>query len=192
MLSLYQLKPRFQGLLRPLAARMATAGVTANQVTIFTGAASVAVGIAIAVTGRGWMALPFVLFARMAMNAVDGMLAREFGQKSRLGAVLNELGDVIADAALTLPFALLPGWYPLAAGAAIFASALTEFAGLMGLVAGGARRNDGPFGKSDRAFALGAIGVWVALDWPVSPVVPYVWILLCCVTVVRRAYGALG
>ena len=44
----------------------------------------------------------------MAFNAIDGMLAREFGQKSRLGAYLNELTDVVSDAALYLPFAWLP------------------------------------------------------------------------------------
>jgi CDP-diacylglycerol--glycerol-3-phosphate 3-phosphatidyltransferase len=42
----------------------------------------------------------------MALNAIDGMLAREHGQASRLGAVLNELGDVVADAGLYLPLAL--------------------------------------------------------------------------------------
>ena len=45
----------------------------------------------------------------MALNALDGMLAREFNQKSRLGAVLNELGDVVSDTALYLPIALVPG-----------------------------------------------------------------------------------
>jgi CDP-diacylglycerol---glycerol-3-phosphate 3-phosphatidyltransferase len=32
--TVYALKPRFQALLRPLVDRLATAGVTANQVTI--------------------------------------------------------------------------------------------------------------------------------------------------------------
>jgi CDP-diacylglycerol--glycerol-3-phosphate 3-phosphatidyltransferase len=39
----------------------------------------------------------------MALNAIDGMLAKEFALKSRLGAMLNELGDVFSDAALYLP-----------------------------------------------------------------------------------------
>ena len=52
--------------------------------------------------------LPVILLVRMGLNAVDGMLAREFGQKSRLGAVLNEVGDVLSDAALYLPLALVP------------------------------------------------------------------------------------
>src|SRR5947207_2460802 len=58
-----------------------------------------------------WLLLAAFLFIRMALNAVDGMLAREHGMKSKLGAILNELGDVVSDAALYLPFALLAGAY---------------------------------------------------------------------------------
>ena len=43
----------------------------------------------------------------MALNAIDGMLAREFNQKSRLGGYLNEITDVVSDAALYLPFAFV-------------------------------------------------------------------------------------
>jgi CDP-diacylglycerol--glycerol-3-phosphate 3-phosphatidyltransferase len=43
------------------------------------------------------------MVVRMAFNAIDGMIACEFGGKSRLGAYLNELSDVVADAALYLP-----------------------------------------------------------------------------------------
>ncbi len=40
--------------------------------------------------------LPVTLFVRMALNAIDGMMAREHGQASAAGAVLNELSDVVA------------------------------------------------------------------------------------------------
>ena len=43
----------------------------------------------------------------MALNAIDGMLAREFIKKSRLGGYLNEITDVVSDAALYLPFAFV-------------------------------------------------------------------------------------
>ena len=46
---------------------------------------------------RVLLLLPAVLFLRMALNAIDGMLAREHNQKSALGAILNELGDVFSD-----------------------------------------------------------------------------------------------
>jgi len=196
MPTLYDLKPRFQGLLRPLVARLAAAGITANQLTIATGVASVALGAWLALEHRGWILLPVFLFARMALNAMDGMLAQEHGQKSRLGAVLNELIDVISDAALTLPFATLPGWSPLAVAGAIFFATLTEMAGILALAIGSTRRYDGPFGKSDRALALGFLGAWFALEWPVSDwvrqVAPLVWMALCCVTIVNRVRRALG
>ena len=115
-LSIYALKPRFQALLRPLAAALARAGVTANQVTIAAAVVSVALGAFVAWRApERWpfLLIPLWMFLRMAFNAIDGMLAREFGQKSRLGAYLNELTDVVSDAALYVPFALLAPFSPL-------------------------------------------------------------------------------
>jgi CDP-diacylglycerol--glycerol-3-phosphate 3-phosphatidyltransferase len=194
--TLYDLKPGFQGLLRPLVARLAAAGIRPNQITIAAGVASMILGAWLALEHRGWILLPLFLAVRMALNAMDGMLAREHGQASRLGAVLNEFMDVISDAALTLPLATLRGWNPLAVAGAIFFAALTEMAGVMGLTIGSTRRNDGPFGKSDRALALGILGAWLAFDWPVSGWVreaaPAVWMILCCATIVLRVRRALG
>jgi CDP-diacylglycerol---glycerol-3-phosphate 3-phosphatidyltransferase len=163
--TLYDIKPAFQKLLRPLAVRLVAMGVTANMVTLGAAVLSVATGAAVAIWHENptvfWL-LPLVLFVRMALNAVDGMMAREFGQKSTLGMYLNELTDVVADAALILPFALLPA-FP-AWGVVLFAliAVLTEFAGVLGIPAGASRRYDGPFGKSDRALALGILGALVA------------------------------
>src|ERR1700722_9921951 len=109
MASVYQLKSRFQGLLSPLVGRLALAGATANQVTLSAVALSLLWGACEALFPQErwpWLLLPALLFLRMALNAIDGMLAREHNMKSNLGAVLNELGDVISDAALYLPFAL--------------------------------------------------------------------------------------
>jgi CDP-diacylglycerol--glycerol-3-phosphate 3-phosphatidyltransferase len=43
----------------------------------------------------------------MTLNAIDGMLVCEHAQQSNLGAIFSELCDVIADATLYLPLALL-------------------------------------------------------------------------------------
>ena len=84
MISIYQLKPRFQALLRPLVSKLAAAGVTANMITCLAMAISIALGVVLVVFGAGqrtwFLALPIWMFARMALNAIDGMLAREFGQ----------------------------------------------------------------------------------------------------------------
>ncbi|SDB07992.1 CDP-alcohol phosphatidyltransferase family protein [Bauldia litoralis] len=133
MASVYDLKPRFQSLLRPLVGRLAALGVTANQVTIGAAVLSLACGGAIIASGGAalaLLALPVVLLVRMGLNAVDGMLAREHGQQSRLGFFLNEIGDVVSDTALYLPLALvLAPALPLLAGAMVTVFALTEFAG---------------------------------------------------------------
>jgi CDP-diacylglycerol--glycerol-3-phosphate 3-phosphatidyltransferase len=168
-MTLYDLKPRFQALLRPLAARLAAAGVTANQVTLAAAAGSLLIGFTL--SEWGWLRplfllLPVWLFIRMALNAIDGVLAREFNQKSRLGAYLNELCDVVSDAALMLPFCFVTPFGPGSVILVIFLSFLSEYAGVMGPLAGAERRYDGPLGKSDRAFAFGALGLWVGLLLP--------------------------
>lgn len=194
--SIYSLKPRFQGLLRPGVRWLAAAGVTANQVTLVACAASVALGVFLCFDSRWMLILPFFLFVRMALNAVDGMLAREFGQKSRLGAYLNEITDVVADSFLYLPFAYLPGFDPLWIGVVIVLAVISEMTGVVGIMTGASRRYDGPMGKSDRAFVFGALGLWIGLGWPVAPEVSYLFpmvvALLLAVTIVNRVRKGLA
>lgn len=167
MISIYQLKPRFQALLRPFTSNLATRGVTANSVTLTAMFISLALGAWLFVAAPEqptlFLLLPLWMFLRMALNAVDGMLAREFGQKSALGAYLNELTDVFSDAALYLPFVLTPplGWGSV--GGIIFLAAVSEMAGALGPMIGAPRQYDGPMGKSDRAFLFGALGLWLGL-----------------------------
>lgn len=166
MISIYQLKPRFQFFLRPIVHHCANAGITANSVTLATMLVSLALGAWLSIAGKQhtlFLLLPLWMFLRMAFNAIDGMLAREFGQKSALGAYLNELSDVISDAALYLPFVAIAPFNWWSVGAVVFFSAVSEMAGAMGPMIGAARRYDGPMGKSDRAFVFGALGLWVGL-----------------------------
>lgn len=165
MPSIYELKPRFQALLRPLVGALARAGVTANQVTVAAMLLSLAVGAALwrSPTGRAeLLAVPVALFLRMALNAVDGMLAREHNQRSALGAVLNELGDVVSDSALYLPFAVVPGLPAALVVAIVLLAILGEMTGVVGIQIGATRRYDGPMGKSDRAFWFGLLALLLA------------------------------
>jgi CDP-diacylglycerol--glycerol-3-phosphate 3-phosphatidyltransferase len=165
MISIYELKPRFQSLLRPIVAQLDSKGVTANTVTLFAMLVSCALGIVLFAfpSPRLFLLLPLWMFIRMALNAVDGMLAREFGHKTPLGAYLNELTDVVSDAALYLPFVMIApfGWGSVTV--VIFLSALSEMTGALGPMVGVERRYDGPMGKSDRAFVFGALGLWLGI-----------------------------
>jgi len=197
MPSIYDLKPAFQGLLRPLTGALVRAGVTANQVTAAAVVLSLAVGGAIYLwPERRWplLLLPACLFLRMALNAVDGMIAREHDQKTALGAILNEIGDVVSDAALYLPLAAVPGLPPVLVAAAVVLAAVTEMAGVVAVQIGASRRYDGPMGKSDRAFVFGALGLALGLGappgWWIDGVLAMV-VALLAVTVVHRARRAL-
>ena len=119
---------------------------------------SITAGTAVAIRPAArWplLCLPAVLLVRMALNAVDGMLAREHDMKTRLGGVLNELGDVISDTALYLPLALTPFVDPYLAVAVVVLSIISEMTGVVVAMVMGERRYDGPMGKSDRASVVG-------------------------------------
>lgn len=195
-MSLYALKPRFQALLRPLVAWLAEKRVTANGVTVAAAAGSVAIGGVVlwyAEHRLVFLLMPLWLFARMALNAIDGMLAREFGQKSRLGAYLNEVCDVVSDAALYVPFAITAPFSPIDVASVIFLSTLAEFAGVLGPSVGASRRYDGPLGKSDRALVFGVLACWIGFGGPLPAwlfwLMPLIGLLLLVTTVNRVRAG---
>ncbi|MBK8338328.1 MAG: CDP-alcohol phosphatidyltransferase family protein [Sterolibacteriaceae bacterium] len=198
MPSIYDLKPRFQALLRPLVVRLHAAGVTANQVTLLACAVSLAVGAALCLAPERrplFALIPLWMLLRMGLNAIDGMLAREFGQKSSLGAYLNELTDVFSDAALYLPFAFLPHFAPLWVCAAIGLAMASEYAGVLGLMVGATRRYDGPLGKSDRAFVFGLLGLCIALGMAPAPWQDWIMPALCvllALTLINRVRAGLA
>lgn len=178
-----------------MADRLADAGVTANGVTLAALLLSLAHGawLALAPDSRlPFLLLPVTLASRMALNAIDGMMAREHGMKSPEGAVLNELGDVISDAALYLPFALVTGVNAPLVVLVVILAIVGEMAGALGPMLGGTRRYDGPLGKSDRAFAFGLLAFLIGVGltpgmW--STIYLSVLLVLSALTILNRARG---
>ncbi|ENX15446.1 hypothetical protein F895_01992 [Acinetobacter sp. CIP 64.2] len=170
MPSIYQLKPAFQNLLRPFVQWLYSKKITANQVTLL--AMFISVALAIALYSLHLYQQPLILFLllpvwmllRMGFNAIDGMLAREFNQQSKLGAYLNEICDVISDSALYLCFLGLAFVNSYLLGLVVFLAILSEYAGVMAPLIGQERRYDGPMGKSDRAFWFSLIAVCVSFS----------------------------
>ena len=142
--------------------RLARWGFTPNVITVIAIAGSIVVGAAVSFAEERaalLLLLPAWLFARMALNAIDGMMARELDMASSLGAVLNELGDALSDMGLYLPLALVQEQAQWSVVAFSIGAVLTEFCGVLGRALGASRRYDGPMGKSDRAFIVGALGL---------------------------------
>ena len=196
-MSIYQLKPAFQYLLRPIVKQLYHWGVSANQVTLCACIVSVVLGLGLFIIDPepiAYAVIPAWMLLRMGLNAIDGMLAREYDQKSHLGAFLNELTDVVSDAALYLPFVLVLPSHPFWLGLVIVLAGLSEFAGALGESIGASRRYDGPMGKSDRAFVFGVLGLSVAFGWTFQWMfwlMPFIAILIV-ITIVRRVNCALN
>ncbi|MCG6887574.1 MAG: CDP-alcohol phosphatidyltransferase family protein [Proteobacteria bacterium] len=198
MPSIYDLKPRFQALLRPVVSFLASNRVTANQVTLSAVGISLIAGLCLyRWPTETWalLLIPVTLFIRMALNAIDGLLAREHQMQSHLGAILNELGDVISDAALYLPFAVIPGIEPALVVVIVILATISEMTGVVAVQIGTQRQYQGPMGKSDRALAFGLLAVLLA-----SSIETGFWINLylgvvlglLILTIVNRARSALA
>lgn len=170
-LSIYQLKPAFQKLLNAPVQWLKHHHISPNQVTLAALLLSIVYGVLLwRFPDHKWLwaALPLVLLLRMALNAIDGLLARAAAQQSKLGALLNEISDQLADAALYLPFAYAAGMCPELVVLTVILASLTEFVGLAALSVGGTRGFAGPMGKSDRAFAFSILAIAVAVGAPAA------------------------
>ncbi len=161
MPSIYDLKPGFQKLLQPLMDGMFRLGMTPNSVTATALALSLAGGLGLLVWAHVreiLLIIPVILFLRMALNAIDGMMARQKNMASAQGEILNEVGDVVSDMLLYMPL-LLHVEHSLTSYTLVilfvFLGTLTEFCGVLARAMIGERRYDGPMGKSDRAFLVG-------------------------------------
>ena len=197
MASIYDIKPQFQNLLRPIVNQIAKIGITPNQVTISAMLLSMVTGMLIVFFHQEtfvFILVPIVMFVRMALNAIDGMLAKEHQMKSKLGNILNELGDVISDAFLFLPFAFIPGLSAILITAIVVFAIISEMTGILGVVIGASRRYDGPMGKSDRAFVFGVLALCVLFNffsqfW--MSIILSVTLLLIIVNIFVRIHHAL-
>lgn len=157
MISVYKIKPLFQKLLKPLLSIFYKIGFTANSITWIAIILSFTIGVLFWFFPNGQMLWIFAvaLLVRMVLNALDGMMAKTYNMTSVSGEILNELGDVVSDAAMFIPLIQLTGvniWYVLLF---VFLATLNEFIGVLTKASTGTRRYDGPMGKSDRALVLG-------------------------------------
>jgi CDP-diacylglycerol--glycerol-3-phosphate 3-phosphatidyltransferase len=200
MISIYNVKPKFQQLIKPVMEFLHRKKFTPNHVTLLALFGSILTG-GYVYFNEGWsylVVVPVFLFIRMALNAIDGMMARAYNQQSPLGEVLNELGDVLADLAIFYPLLIKFGIdkHPNLLVVFIALMIINEFVGVLGKAMGGARRYDGPMGKSDRALFFGLLCVMVfwfplVLSWIYYLVILVVLaMLLSTITRIKNSLNA--
>ncbi|HCA08242.1 CDP-alcohol phosphatidyltransferase family protein [Chryseobacterium sp.] len=181
MISVYKLKPKFQQLLTPVLLFLHRKNMTANQITVSSIVLSIIIGILFwnaDLSKWFFLSLPIGLLVRMALNALDGMMARKFNQTSRLGEILNEVGDIVSDVIIFFPLLKFQPESIYLIVTFIILSIINEFAGLIGKVVGKERRYDGPMGKSDRALILGVYGLAVFFGADISGISKYIFALI--------------
>ena len=182
MISVYKLKPKFQQLLMPILNFLHHRNITANQITIGSIVFSLIIALFFWYADRFpifFLVLPIGLLLRMALNALDGMMARLFNQTSKTGEVLNEVGDIVSDVVLFFPLLKFHPESVYTIVAFIVLSVVNEFCGLIGKVIANDRRYDGPMGKSDRALLLGVYGIFALLHISIVGFSGYIFGVLC-------------
>lgn len=182
MVSIYEVKPKFQQLLRPIVRKLAVKNVTANQVTIAAMMLSLFTGLALLIFHEHsyiLLIVPVIMFVRMALNAIDGMLAKEHDMKTPLGNILNELGDVVSDTFLFIPFIFFTNFPVALIIAVVILSIISEMTGVLGEVIGASRRYDGPMGKSDRAFVFAVLAIFAAFELTHAFTYQIIFTLIC-------------
>ena len=190
MISVYNIKPKFQAFLRPVLDSLYKMGVTANQITVGSLFLSLIIGLFFwfaDVYHLFFLALPIGLFLRMALNALDGMMARIYNQQSKKGELLNELGDVVSDLFIYFPLLKFEQSNLYLIVIFISLSVVNEFSGLLGKVISGQRRYEGPMGKSDRAFVMGLYGLLAFLYVDITSYSIYVFAVINALLILSTA-----
>ena len=180
MISIYKLKPKFQKLLQPLLLLLKRIGVSPNHITVFTIFFSLLIGyiLFLGINNSFWFIIVALgLLIRMMLNALDGMMANQFNLQSKLGEILNEIGDVISDIAIYFPFLYFEAIKSEYVILFIFLSIINEFSGVLAKLISGSRRYDGPMGKSDRAFLVGIICIVLFFTDSILKYLDYVFII---------------
>lgn len=174
-MGIYRIKPRFQQSLQGVEAYLVARRVHPDYLTLAALALSVIGGLAlIASRWSHWLVLLIVPVAlgRTALNALDGLVARDTGLARPWGEVLNEFCDRLADVSLLAGVALSPGGNQPLGAVTIVVMLLSSYVAILSKAAGGCRQYGGIMGKADRMIYL-SVSVVVAFLIPALPIFTY-------------------
>ena len=161
-ISIYKLKTKFQNLLMPICEKLVKLKVSPNQITITTVLLNIVfAGLIYKFNNYRliYLTVPVFLFLRMALYALDGMIANKFNQKTKMGVFYNEAGDVVSDTVFFYVFLRVIGISEIYNLLFVFLSILSEYVGVTAMMVDNKRHYEGPMGKSDRAFLISLLAI---------------------------------
>ncbi len=115
-----------------------------------------------------WVVAAVLVQLRLLANLLDGMVAIESGQASRVGELFNEVPDRVSDAATLVGLGFALGSVPLLGFLAAILAILVAYTRAAVRVAGGPQDYCGPMAKQHRMFV-------VTLTALTAAVVPVAW-----------------
>lgn len=154
-LGIYGIKPWFQKQLQPLV--KALWNVDPDVLTWSALGVSLGAGVLLYYSyERPFLAVLAVplLMLRLALNALDGMLATQTGKARAAGEVINELADRMSDIGIFLPLSFWPDMKVHLVLLAMIAMLIVSYVGVLGKAAGATRVYSGVLGKADRMILL--------------------------------------
>lgn len=187
-----------QRVLHPVARILFEDGVRAIHVTLCTALISVAVGVlvaAFAANERIFLLIPVWMLIRTLFNAIEALLVNEFGQYSRLGQCVQELGRVVAETALLLPFAAVPKVSLLLVLLVTLLAIFSEFAGLLGPLIKASRRREGPLSSAVRTLCFAVFGLGISSGHTLTAAINITLALMAVLlvaTIDKRIRGAVA
>ena len=143
-MGVYSIKPAFQRMLGPIEGFLVRNRVHPDWITGSALVLSVGGGLLFYVSDWSrWLllAIPAVTIGRLALNALDGLVAAKTGVARPWGEVLNEFSDRLSDMALLAGVSLAPGTsFPLGMATVILVL-LSSYLGTVARAAGMASRS---------------------------------------------------
>jgi CDP-diacylglycerol--glycerol-3-phosphate 3-phosphatidyltransferase len=190
-MGIYNVKPRFQQSLMGIERYLVKRRVHPDNLTLSALALSIIGGLALYSSQWAWwlvLLVPPIAIGRTALNALDGLVARDTGLARPWGEVLNEFSDRLSDVALMTGLALAPGSNTTLGAAAMVMMLLSSYLGTAAKAAGGRRQYGGVMGKADRMIYLSIASV-VAFFFSAVPIFTYFLVLMIAglfVTILQR------
>ncbi|HEX9990181.1 MAG TPA: CDP-alcohol phosphatidyltransferase family protein [Chloroflexia bacterium] len=190
-MGIYSIKPGFQRSLRGVEMFLVRRRVHPDYLTLAAVGLSLVGGAALyGAWVAPWLLLvvPGLALGRIALNALDGLVARGTGLARPWGEVLNELCDRLSDVALFAGVALAPGSDVGLGAAVLVAMLVSSYVGTAAKAAGGRRQYGGVMGKADRMIML-SVACVTAFALPALPVLRFFLALVLvglCVTIFQR------
>ena len=157
-MGIYSIKPKFQKFLLPLKNLFIKLKIHPTTINILALLISITGALTLYYSQFYLLLLiyiPLMAFVRTALNALDGIIARELKvQNQKFGEVLNETIDRISDSVIFSAFLFTPFTNTPLAAITIILILLNSYLSIVSKAAGGSRIYSGFMGKADRMFYL--------------------------------------